>query len=222
MVDGSASTRLVYPRPSLAAGRKVFNYSGETVTGIPNGSQPSLLDTSYTITADIDVPQAGADGMIINEGGRFGGYGMYPLQSKPVFVWNLLMLKRIRREAPQALSPGKHTIVFDFKYDGLGLATLAYNNLSGIGRGGTGKLSVDGKLVSTQTMERTAPLSMNLDDEFNIGATTATPLVDQDYQVPFKFTGKINKVTVAVDAPVLTPADIKKMADAQRAAQDAN
>jgi len=136
-LDGSAATRFVYPRPSLAAGRRVFNYSGETVTGIPNGSQPSLLGTSYTITADIDVPQAGADGMIINEGGRFGGYGMYLLKSKPVFVWNLLALKRTRWEAPQALSPGKHTIVFDFKYDGLGMATLAYNNLSGIGRSGT-------------------------------------------------------------------------------------
>src|SRR5262249_10362566 len=161
-LDGSVSTRFIYPRPSLTAGRKVFNYRGETVTGIPNGSQPSLLNTSYTITADIEVPQAGANGMIINEGGRFGGYGMYLLKGKPVFVWNMLGLTRTRWEAPQALSPGKHTVVFDFKYEGLGAATLAYNNMSGIGRPGTGKLSVDGKLVSTQTMQRTVPLQMNL------------------------------------------------------------
>ncbi|HEX8798610.1 MAG TPA: sulfatase-like hydrolase/transferase, partial [Terriglobales bacterium] len=141
-LDASASPRFVYPRPSLTAGRRVFTYTGETVTGIPNGSQPSLLNTSYTITANIDLPQGGADGIIINEGGRFGGYGLYLLKSKPVFVWNLLELKRIRWEGPEALPPGKHTIVFDFKYDGLGFATLAFNNLSGIGRSGTGTLTV--------------------------------------------------------------------------------
>ena len=75
--------------------------------------------------------------------------------------------------------------------------------------------------MATQTMERTVPLVMNLDDDFNIGATTATPLVEQDYQVPFKFTGKINKITVSVDEPQLTPEDKRKLAGAQRAAQDA-
>jgi arylsulfatase len=221
-LDASASPRFVYSRPSLTAGRRVFTYTGETVTGIPNGSQPSLLNTSYTITAEIDVPQGGADGMIVNEGGRFGGYGMYLLKSKPVFVWNLLELKRIRWEGPEVLSPGKHTIVFDFKYDGLGFATLAFNNLSGIGRPGSGTLTVDGKPVGTQTMERTVPLVMNLDDEFNVGATTATPLVDEDYQIPFKFTGKINKITVSLEPPQLTPADMQKLQAAQRSAQDAN
>lgn len=221
-LDASASPRFVYPRPSLTAGRRVFTYTGETVTGIPNGSQPSLLNTSYTITANIDVPQGGADGIIINEGGRFGGYGLYLLKSKPVFVWNLLELKRIRWEGPEALPPGKHTIVFDFKYDGLGFATLAFNNLSGIGRSGTGTLTVDNKLVATETMERTVPLVMNLDDEFNVGATTATPLVDGDYEIPFKFTGKIDKITVSLEPPQLTPADMQKLQNAQRSAQDAN
>ena len=221
-LDASASPRFVYPRPSLTAGRRVFTYTGETVTGIPNGSQPSLLNTSYTITANIDVPQGGADGIIINEGGRFGGYGLYLLKSKPVFVWNLLELKRIRWEGPEALPPGKHTIVFDFKYEGLGFATLAFNNLSGIGRSGTGTLTVDNKLVATETMERTVPLVMNLDDEFNVGATTATPLVDGDYEIPFKFTGKIDKITVSLEPPQLTPADMQKLQTAQRSAQDAN
>ena len=63
------------PRPSLSAGRTVFTYSGEPVTGIPRGTAPSLLNTSYTITAEIDVPQGGAEGMIVTDGGRFGGYG---------------------------------------------------------------------------------------------------------------------------------------------------
>ena len=101
---------------------------------IPRGTAPSLLNTSYTITADIDVPQGGADGMIVTDGGRFGGYGMYLLKGKPVFLWNLLDLKRVRWEGADALAPGKHTIEYDFKYDGLGFATLAFNNISGIGR----------------------------------------------------------------------------------------
>jgi hypothetical protein len=118
-------------------------------------------------------------------------------------------LKRLRWEAPEALSPGKHTVEFDFKYDGLGLATLAFNNLSGIGRSGTGVLKVDGKEVVTQKMERTLPLILQWDETFDIGADTGTPVDDKDYQVPFKFTGKINKLTIKVDRPQLTPADEK-------------
>jgi hypothetical protein len=70
-----------------------------------------------------------------------------------VFLWSLLDLKRVRWEGPEALSPGKHTLEFDFKYDGLGIGTLAFNNISGLGRSGTGVLKVDGKEVARQTME---------------------------------------------------------------------
>jgi arylsulfatase len=108
-----------------SAGRSVFNYSGVTVTGIPNGTQPSLLNTSYKVTADIEVPEGGAEGMLVGEGGRFGGYGLYMVKSKPVFTYNLLDVQRVRWEGPEAVAPGKHTIVFDFKYDGLGGGTLA-------------------------------------------------------------------------------------------------
>jgi len=90
------------------------------------------------------------------------------------------------------LTPGKHTIVYDFKYDGLGFATLAFNNISGIGRPGTGTLTVDGKVVSTQTLDRTVPLTLRWDETFDIGSDTGTPVDDQDYQVPFRFTGKID------------------------------
>jgi len=218
-LDGSTGeTRFVYPRPSSSAGRTVFKYSGVPYR-CPNGTQPSLLNTSYTITAEIDVPQGGAEGMMINEGGRFGGYGMYLLKSKPVFVWNLLLLKRIRWEGP-ALSPGRHTIVFDFKYDGLGEATIAYNNMSGIGRSGTGTLSVDGAQVATQTMEKTIPLTMDLDDAFTIAVAAGPPLVNGDYEMPFPFTGKLNGVTITVAPPVLTEEDKKKLEAAQRASQD--
>ena len=220
-LDASASPRFVAPRPSQAAGRKVFNYSGSTVS-IPDGNQPSLLNTSYTITADIDVPQGGADGVIVGEGGRFFGWALYLLKGKPVFTYNLLDLKRTRWAGTEALAPGKHTIEYDFKYDGLGEATLAYNNLSGVGRGGTGTLKVDGKVVSTQKLERTLPLVKPLDQTFNIGSSGAHPVDDDDYKVPFKFTGTINKVTIALDPPKLTPDDVQKLKAAQRAAQDAN
>ena len=134
------------------------------LTGIPHGDAPSLLDTSYTITAEVEIPQGGAEGMLITNGGRFGGYGFYLLKGKPVFLWNLVDLKRVRWEGTEALSPGKHTLEFDFKYDGLGMATLAFNNLSGIGRGGTGVLKVDGKEVATQKMEHTIPLILQWDE----------------------------------------------------------
>ncbi len=221
-LDASVATRLAVPRPSLTAGRKVFTYSGEPMTGIPDAAAPNLLNTSYTLTAEIEVPQDGADGMIVTEGGRFGGYGLYLLKGKPVFTWNLLDLKRTRWEGSEVLAPGKHTLEYDFKYQGLGFATLAFNNVSGLGHSGSGTFKVDGKVVSTQTLERTIPLLLPIDETFDIGSDTGTPVDDADYQVPFKFTGKIDKLMIALDPPKLTPEDQKKLMDAQRAAQDAN
>ena len=221
-LDASVATRMVIPRPSMSGGRKMFTYSGVPITGQPRGTGPTLLNTSYTITADIDVPTGGGEGMIVTDGGRFGGYGLYLLKGKPVFLWNLLDLKRVRWEAPDELTPGKHTLVYDFKYDGLGFATLAFNNISGLGRGGTGTLSVDGKVVATQTLEHTIPLTMPWDETFDIGSDTGTPVDDQDYQVPFAFNGKIDKLTVSIAPPVLTDEDKKKLMEAERAMQDAN
>jgi arylsulfatase len=219
-LDASAATRLASARPSVTAGRKEFTYS-TPITGLPGPVAPQLLNTSYSITADVEVPQGGGEGAIVTQGGRFGGYGLYLLKGKPVLTWNLLGLGRIRWEGQQALSPGKHTIAFDFKYDGLGFATLAFNNMSGIGRSGTGTLAVDGKVVATQKMERTVPLILPVDETFDVGSKTGTPIDDRDYQVPFMFTGKINKVTIAVEPPKLTAEDEKKLADANRAVQDA-
>jgi arylsulfatase len=187
---------------------------------MPNGNQPSLLNTSYTITADIDVPQGGAEGVIIGEGGRFAEYGLYLVKSKPVFTYNALDVKRTRWEGQEALAPGKHTIVYDFKYDGLGAGTLAYNNVSGVGSGGTGTLKVDGTVVSTEKMEHTIPLALPLDQTFNIGTSGATPVDDRDYKTPFPFTGKINKETLAVDRPKLTPEDVKRLEEANQRHDD--
>jgi arylsulfatase A-like enzyme len=219
-LDASVATRMVTPRPSVAAGRTVFTYSGTPITGIPRGTAPDLLDTSYTIRADINVPPGGAEGVIVTDGGRFGGYGLYLLKSKPVFLWNLLDLKRVRWESQEPLSPGKHTLEFDFKYEGLGVATLAFNSISGLGRGGTGVFKVDGKVVATEKLDHTIPLTLPWDETFDIGSDTGTPVDDQDYQVPFKFTGAIDKLTITVERPKLTPEDEKRLLSAERSAQD--
>jgi arylsulfatase A-like enzyme len=214
-LDASVATRLVAPRPNITAGRSEFVYT-RPLTGIPQGDSPLLLNTSYTITADIEVPDGGAEGMILTSGGRFGGYGFYFLKGKPVFLWNLVDLKRVRWEGPDVLTPGRHSVEFDFKYDGLGGGTLAFNNISGIVRSGTGVLKVDGKEVATQKMERTMPLILQWDETFDIGSDTGTSVCDQDYQIPFKFTGKLHKLTLKLDRPQLSSEDIKKLEEATR------
>jgi len=213
-LDASVATRLVQPRPSLAAGRTEFSWFGE-ITGTPNGDAPSILDASFNYKAEVNIPQGGAEGMIVTQGGRFAGYGFYLLKGKPVFLYNFFDVQRTRWEGANALSPGKHTIEFDFKYDGLGVGTLAFNNVSGIGRGGTGVLKVDGQEVARQTIEHTVPLIMQWDENFDIGADTGTPVSD-DYQVPFKFTGTIDKLSLTIDRPKLSPADVEKLKAATR------
>ncbi len=214
-LDASVSTRMITPRPSITAGRNVFTWM-LPLTGTPNGDAPSILNASYNFKADIEIPETGAEGMLITQGGRFGGYGFYVLKNKPVFTWNLVDLKRVRWEAPEALTAGKHTVEFDFKYDGLGMGTIAFNNMSGLGQGGTGVLKVDGKVVAEQKMEHTLPIILQWDESLDIGSDTLTPVDDKDYQSPFAFTGKIDKITLSIDRPKLSPDDIKKLEQAQR------
>jgi arylsulfatase A-like enzyme len=214
-LDATVATRLIAPRPSITAGRSVFTWT-ERLTGTPNGDAPSILNASYNFKAEVEVPGGGAEGMLITQGGRFAGYGFYVLKGKPVFLWNLLDLKRVRWEGPEVLSPGRHVLEFDFKYDGLGMGTLAYASMSGIGRGGTGVLKVDGKEVATQEMERTLPLILQWDENLDVGSDTGSPVDDADYQVPFAFTGKIERITLTIDRPRLSQKDIKKLETAQR------
>ena len=218
-MDASVAARIVAPRPNITAGRTEFVYTRPMV-GLPQGDSPFILDSSYTITADIEVPAGGAEGMIVTSGGRFAGYGFYLLKGKPVFLWNLIDLKRVKWEGPDALAPGKHTLVFDFKYDGLGVATLAFNNMSGLGRSATGTLKVDGKEVATQTMEHTLPMILQWDESFDIGSDTLTGVNDEDYLPPFPLTAKLNKLTIKVDRPKLTPEDIKKLEEGMQKAAD--
>ena len=214
-MDASVAARIVAPRPNITAGRTEFVYTHPMV-GLPQGDSPFLLNSSYTITADLEVPEGGAEGMIMTSGGRFAGYGFYLLKGKPVFLWNLIDLNRIKWEGPDALTPGKHTLEFDFKYDGLGVGTLAFNNMSGLGRSGTGTLKVDGKEVQTITMPHTLPMILQWDESFDIGSDTLTGVNDVDYKPPFTLTSKLNKLTIKVERPQLTPADEKTLMEAQR------
>ena len=207
-LDATVAARLVAPRPNLTAGKTEFVYT-YPVTGIPLGDAPSILNTSYTLTAEVEVPEGGAEGMIATQGGRFGGWGFYLLKGKPVFVWNLVGLERIRWEGSDALTPGSHTLTFSFVYDGAGAGTLAFNSFSGIGQGGKGELSVDGKVVASQSMKRTIPLILQWDETFDIGSDTGTPVDDKDYQILFTLTAKLKKLTLKVDPPKLTEAEKK-------------
>ena len=99
-MDASVAGRIVAPRPNITAGRTEFTYTHPMV-GLPQGDSPSILNSSYTITADIDVPEGGAEGMILTSGGRFAGYGFYLLKGKPVFL-----LEPDRPETHQVGRPG--------------------------------------------------------------------------------------------------------------------
>lgn len=218
-LDASVVSRLVTPRPSSTAGRSDFTFPGR-MTGISNGVAPSILNASYTFTAKVTVPEGGGEGMIITQGGRFTGYGLFLHKGRPTFVWNLFGLQKVAWEAPDALAPGKHTLVFDFNYDGLGAATLAFNDFSGIGKGGTGELKVDGAVVAKHKMEYTVPLILAWDENMDIGSDTGTPVDDAAYAVPFAFTGSIDSLNLIVNRPVLSDADKARLEDAMKKASD--
>src|SRR5262249_16441850 len=185
-LDKSLSTRLLAPRPSLTAGRTVFTYT-RPVSGIPHGDAPSVLDRNYTITAEVEIPKEGAEGMLNTNGGRFGGYGLYLLKGKPVFVHNLSDFLRFRWGGKEALTPGQHTVSFEFTYHG-----------AGFGKGGTGVLKVDGKVVDGKKVPHTTAMIFQWDETFDVGSDTGTPVDDRDYQCPFAFTGKLTRLTVEV------------------------
>jgi arylsulfatase len=125
-----------------------------------------------------------------------------------VFTYNLLALERFKWAGRQALTSGKHTIVFDFQYDGPGLA-----------KGGTGVLSVDGKEVDRKTIPHTIPAVMTIDESFDVGVDTRTP-VDSDYKVPFRFTGRLDKLTIKLGSPQQRAGDMQKAGEMSAAAHD--
>ena len=183
-LDNRSLSRFLEPKPRASGGRTVFTYVGE-LANTPLGGAPSFLNRSYTLTAEVEIPQSGAEGMMVTEGGRFGGIGLYLLKGRPVFVYNYIDLERFRWEGKEALPPGKHSIVFDFGYDGIGF-----------GHGGGGTLKVDGKVIDSKRIPKTMKFMFPEDETFDVGIDTRTPIDDRDYQVPFRFTGKLDKLTV--------------------------
>jgi arylsulfatase len=215
-LDNSSLTRWNAPRPNLTGGRKEFTYTG-TLAGVPNSGAPNILNKPYTITAEVTIPEGGAEGMIVTDGGRFGGYGLFLSKGDfgfgrghVVFLYNLLDLKRTTWEGPE-LSAGKHTIVFDYK-----------PAEPGLGKGGTGVLSVDGKEVAKNSMEHSTPITFPEDETFDIGSDTRTgvAMIEYRYDSPFKFTGTINKLTFNLGEPLLTAEEKAKVQEGLAQAHD--
>jgi hypothetical protein len=206
-LNNDTFARALAPRPSATAGQTVFTYSG-VLPGIPTSNAPNFLGKSYTITAEVDVPASG-DGIIVTNGGRFGGYWLYLLKGKPVFDYNMLTLAQFRWAGQQPLSAGKHTIVFDYTYDGPGIA-----------KGGTGVLKVDGQVVDSHKQPASIAFLEVADETFDVGVDTRTGVNDNDYQVPFAFTGKIDKLTFKLGPSQLTAEDNKAAAEAIAIAKD--
>jgi arylsulfatase A-like enzyme len=194
-LDNSKVERLdVNNRPSLTRGRYEFTYYPGMVR-IPEGSAPDLKNKSFRVSAEVEIPASGAEGLLITQGGRFAGWGFYLLGGKPVFLYNLAGVEQFKIASPDKVSPGKHTVVFDFKYDG-----------GGLGKGGLGTLTVDGKKAAEGRFARTLPFRMSLDETLDVGEDTGTA-VSADYEVPFRFTGTLNKVVIKIEAPKLTNAE---------------
>lgn len=189
-------------RPSLTRGRSTFTYYPGTVR-VPEGAAPDLKNKSFTVTAEVEIPQGGAEGVLITQGGRFGGWAMLLLDGKPQFhyAFSNQPQHKYRVASNEKLVAGKHSIHFDFKYDG-----------PGYGKSGTGTLSVDGKQVAQGKIERTIPVRFSLDETLDVGEDTGTPVVE-DYvaKMPFKFTGVLKKVVIVPGKSGLTASDEKAL-----------
>jgi arylsulfatase A-like enzyme len=170
-------------RPNLASDRKTFVYNTPLVA-LPEGSAPDLKNKSFTITAQVDIPPNGGDGMIFTQGGITAGWGFYLLKGKLVGLHNYIGLERYRAVSTEKAPTGKVTLTFDFKYDG-----------GGMSKGGTIKLLANDKKVGEARVNQTAGFKYSLYEGQDIGEDSGSP-VDFDYAPPFKFNGKIDKVTL--------------------------
>jgi len=194
-LDNSKVERLdTTNRPSLTRGRSLFSYYPGQVR-IPEGAAPDMKNKSFQIAASVVIPQGGAEGMLITQGGRFAGWGLYVLNGKPVFCYNLAGVERSTVTGKEKLAPGKHSIEVDFKYGGPGL-----------GKGGTATIIVDGRKAGEGSIPRTLAFRMSLDETLDTGEDTGTP-VNEDYQVPFQFTGTIREVVIRPGEGKLSPQD---------------
>ena len=172
-------------RPSLAGDRKTFTYYLGQVA-LPGEAAPRILNKSWTLTADIGVPEGGVEGMIVTHGGLEGGYGLYVRDSKPKFVYNYLSLERYDIASPAPLPKGKVQIKVN----------LAYGGKPGeLGKGATVTMTVNGSKVAEGQLPKTIPQQISIGEGLDVGEDIGSP-VDFTYKPPFQFTGKIEKVTV--------------------------
>jgi arylsulfatase len=174
-------------RPSLIRGRTKMEYFPGTI-GVPDAASPPMLNKSWTITAEIELPDGKASGMIITHGGLEGGYGLYLRDGKPTFVYNFLSIDRPTFVGPEPLPAGKTKLVVDFAYDG-----------GGMGKGGQLTMTANGTMIAEGRLARTIPAAMALGEGLDIGCDTGSP-IDFTYRTPFAFSGKIEKVTVELKA----------------------
>jgi hypothetical protein len=192
-------------RPNLLRGQTDFTYYPGMIR-IPEANSPDVHNKSFRITASIESPQGGADGVLATQGGRFGGWSLLVFDGKPMFAYAYTnqdgakypkqRSDKTRIMGPEKLTPGKHVIDFVFKYDG-----------GGLGKGGLGTLTVDDKKVAERRIEQTSPVGkFSLDESFDVGEDTGTPVID-DYEakMPFKFTGKLERVEIKLGPDRLTP-----------------
>jgi len=192
-------------RPDLMAGRTSLTVH-EGMIGMSENVFINAKNRSHMITADVQVPKGGAKGVILAQAGRFGGWSLYMKAGKPTYTYNFLGLKRYTIAAKQPVPAGKATIRFEFAYDG-----------GGLGKGGTGTLFVNGKQVAKGRIERTQPLAFSGDEGADVGEDGETPVIENyGIPAPYKFTGKINKVTI--DLKEMKTADREKTGMAQKEA----
>jgi arylsulfatase len=147
----------------------------------------NVKNRSLTITADVENPAGGANGVILAQGGRFGGWSLYMKAGKPVYVYNFIGLERSTVASPQALPAGRSTVRLEFAYDG-----------GGLGKGGLATIYVNDKKVAEGRIERTQPMIFSADETADVGEDDATPVTEDYKAYDNKFTGKILKVTIGV------------------------
>lgn len=184
-LDNSRTDRLNPAiRPSLNKGRSNYTYYDGAIR-IPEGVAPDVKNKSWSITASVDGNENGVtDGVIVTEGGLFDGWALYLDKGVPVFHYNYGNVNHDEIRGSKPLGAGTHTVQMNFAYEGPGL-----------GKGGTVTLAVDGAQIAQGRVEKTVPVRFTLDETFDVGLDTGTP-VTEAYEVPFRFTGKINKVTI--------------------------
>jgi arylsulfatase len=193
-------------RPSLIAGRTDFTYYPGAVR-IPESSSPYVKNRSHSITAYVEVPPPGGDGVLVAAGGTVGGYVLYVKDGKPAYEYNWFSQQRTKIESAEKLPAGPATIRMEFKYDG-----------GGVGKGGLVTLFINGKKVGEGRVEKTILGRYSADETFDIGRDTGSPVSD-DYKSPNPYKGTLRKVEIHLEPTLLTETENKRMRETESKAE---